>query len=189
MFDRKKLAGTATRRKKWQDEELAPSLRKSPPRLDRFSTVSDEEIVERFTSWRHTMSHGSAIIRKSLFDEIGRIDARRLGQQVGAQFGYGLAWTMFFGFPLLAPSQHAEREAVAASERPIIASVFLNRIKKKMFLQSDSTAQYALGYQAATKQWWKSPVTIEELTAVKSLYNTYLNAGLPPGPIANRRST
>lgn len=78
-----------------------------------------------------------------------------------------------------------EREAVVAEERPIIASVFWNRLKKKMFLQSDSTAQYALGYQAATKQWWKSPVTIEELTAVKSPYNTYLNPGLPPGPICN----
>ncbi|MBM3127786.1 MAG: endolytic transglycosylase MltG [Chloroflexi bacterium] len=78
-----------------------------------------------------------------------------------------------------------EREAVAANERPIIASVFLNRLKKKMFLQSDSTAQYAIGYQSATKQWWKSPVTIEELAAVNSPYNTYRNAGLPPGPICN----
>lgn len=78
-----------------------------------------------------------------------------------------------------------EREAVAATERPIIASVFWNRVKKKMLLQSDSTAQYAIGYQPATKQWWKSPVTIEELVAAKSPYNTYLNPGLPPGPICN----
>ena len=78
-----------------------------------------------------------------------------------------------------------EREAVVANERPIIASVFLNRIKKKMFLQSDSTAQYALGYQSASKQWWKSPVTIDELGGVNSPYNTYRNAGLPPGPICN----
>jgi UPF0755 protein len=85
----------------------------------------------------------------------------------------------------LALASIVEREAVVANERPIIASVFLNRIKKKMFLQADSTAQYALGYQAATKQWWKSPVTIEELTGVNSPYNTYRNAGLPPGPICN----
>jgi UPF0755 protein len=78
-----------------------------------------------------------------------------------------------------------EREAVVATERPIIASVFLNRIKKKIYLQSDSTAQYALGYQPATKQWWKSPVTIDELTGIDSPYNTYRNAGLPPGPICN----
>jgi UPF0755 protein len=78
-----------------------------------------------------------------------------------------------------------EREAVVANERPIIASVYLNRLKKKMHLQSDPTAQYALGYQAATKQWWKSPVTLEELTGAKSPYNTYLNVGLPPAPICN----
>lgn len=78
-----------------------------------------------------------------------------------------------------------EREAVVADERPIIASVFLNRLKKKMFLQADSTAQYSLGYQAATNQWWKSPVTIDELTQVDTPYNTYLHAGLPPAPICN----
>ena len=49
MYDRKKLAGIAIGRKKWQDEELATSLRKSPPRLERFSTVSDEEIDLLYT--------------------------------------------------------------------------------------------------------------------------------------------
>lgn len=78
-----------------------------------------------------------------------------------------------------------EREAVVANERPIIASVFLNRLKKKMFLQADSTAQYVIGYQPVAKQWWKSPVTIDELTSADSPYNTYLHAGLPPGPISN----
>ena len=76
-----------------------------------------------------------------------------------------------------------EREAVVDSERPIIASVFWNRIKKKMFLQADSTAQYAIGYQAGTKTWWKTPVTLDELTSIDSPYNTYRNAGLPLGPI------
>lgn len=78
-----------------------------------------------------------------------------------------------------------QREAVVDSERPIVASVFWNRVKKKMFLQADSTAQYAIGYQAATKTWWKSPVTLEELTNADSPYNTYRNAGLPPAPICN----
>ena len=49
MYDRKKLAGIAAGRKKWQDDVLAESLRKSPPRLDRFSTVSDEEIDLLYT--------------------------------------------------------------------------------------------------------------------------------------------
>lgn len=76
-----------------------------------------------------------------------------------------------------------EREAVLASERPIIASVYLNRVRRKMTLNADPTVQYAMGYQAATKQWWKTPVTLEEYAKVDSPYNTYLYAGLPPGPI------
>jgi len=42
MYDRKKLAGIAAHRKKWQDEALSPGLRRSPERIKRFSTVSDE---------------------------------------------------------------------------------------------------------------------------------------------------
>ena len=78
-----------------------------------------------------------------------------------------------------------EREAASASERPIIAGVYLNRLQKKMYLQADPTVQYAMGYQAATKQWWKSPVSLDEYQHVDSPYNTYLHPGLPPGPICN----
>ena len=49
MYDRKKLAGIAAHRKKWQDEALSPGLRRSPERIKRFSTVSDEEIGTLYT--------------------------------------------------------------------------------------------------------------------------------------------
>lgn len=78
-----------------------------------------------------------------------------------------------------------EREAVVPDERPVIASVYLNRLKKKMPLQADPTVQYAMGYQTATQQWWKSPVTLDEYQAVDSPYNTYIHSGMPPGPICN----
>ena len=78
-----------------------------------------------------------------------------------------------------------EREAVVAEERPIIAGVFLNRLEKGMSLESCPTVQYALGYQEDAAQWWKTPVTLEEFDHVDSPYNTYLNPGLPPGPICN----
>jgi UPF0755 protein len=54
-----------------------------------------------------------------------------------------------------------------------------------MKLEADPTVQYAMGYQAASDQWWKSPVFLEEYGSVISPYNTYLNTGLPPGPIAS----
>jgi UPF0755 protein len=80
-----------------------------------------------------------------------------------------------------------EREAVLDEERPQIAGVYLNRLARGMRLEADPTVQYAMGYQPASGQWWKTPVFLEEYSQVFSPYNTYLNAGLPPGPIAAPR--
>jgi UPF0755 protein len=77
-----------------------------------------------------------------------------------------------------------QKEAVVEEEQPIIASVFLNRLAAKMKLDSDPTVQYALGYNSTQNTWWTNPLTANDLQT-QSPYNTYLNAGLPPGPIAN----
>ena len=66
----------------------------------------------------------------------------------------------------------------------MIASVFTNRLRAGMRLDSDPTVQYALGYDPATGRWWKSPLSLDDLQVV-SPYNTYQILGLPPGPIAN----
>jgi UPF0755 protein len=76
-----------------------------------------------------------------------------------------------------------EREAQLPAERPIIASVFLNRLALGMKLDADPTVQYALGYQEATGDWWKRPLLYADLE-IDSPYNTYRLTGLPPGPIA-----
>ena len=70
-----------------------------------------------------------------------------------------------------------EREAKKDEDRPIIASVYLNRLAKNMNLEADPTIQYAKG------SW--QPITAKDYQAVDSPYNTYKNAGLPPGPITN----
>jgi UPF0755 protein len=91
----------------------------------------------------------------------------------------------FSFFEILTVASIVEREAVVPAERSTIASVYLNRLNQGMYLQADPTVQYAMGYQTDTGQWWKTPVTLEEYSQVNSPYNTYLNGGLPPGPIAN----
>lgn len=68
-------------------------------------------------------------------------------------------------------------EATEKTDRSKISSVFYNRLKKDMPLQTDPTVLYALGEH-------KSRVYYKDLK-VKSPYNTYTNKGLPPGPIAN----
>lgn len=70
-----------------------------------------------------------------------------------------------------------EREAVKADEKPVIASVFYNRMKKGMTLSSDATVNYVFGYT-------KKRIFYKDLT-VESPYNTYKYKGLPPAPIAN----
>lgn len=80
-----------------------------------------------------------------------------------------------------------EREAVLPEERPVIASVYLNRLKANMLLQADPTVQYAVADVNSTgepREYWKKTLTVADL-AIDSPYNTYRYKGLPVGPIAN----
>lgn len=80
-----------------------------------------------------------------------------------------------------------EREAVVADERPIIAGVFLNRMRAGDRLDADPTVQFAVAEDpenVAEFGWWKKELTITDLET-PSPYNTRLFPGLPPGPIAN----
>jgi UPF0755 protein len=76
-----------------------------------------------------------------------------------------------------------EREAVIPDERPLIASVYLNRLNQEMKLDADPTVQYALGQQPDGR-WWKQGLTLADLE-LDTPYNTYIVTGLPPTPIAN----
>lgn len=74
-----------------------------------------------------------------------------------------------------------EKETGRSEERPLIAGVFINRLRKGMALQTDPTIIYALSQgkgfldRTLNRKDWK----------VDSPYNTYSYTGLPPGPIAN----
>jgi UPF0755 protein len=70
-----------------------------------------------------------------------------------------------------------EEEAKVDEERPIIAAVVYNRLQKNMALGIDSTLQFALNKYGQR--------LLDADKAVNSPYNTYLNIGLPPGPICS----
>jgi len=75
-----------------------------------------------------------------------------------------------------------EREYRVAEEAPYIASVFTNRLKIGMGLQSCATIEYII--TEIQQKPHPSKLSLEDLT-IKNDYNTYLWAGLPPGPISN----
>ncbi len=77
-------------------------------------------------------------------------------------------------------SSIVEKEAVIGKERPIIAGVFLHRLKLGMTLGSDPTVEYGLNIQQTPDK----PVTYKQVS-MPSPYNTYKNPGLPPTAIAS----
>jgi len=89
------------------------------------------------------------------------------------------SWTLNARDTLILASL-VEAEAAVDDERPLIASVFLNRLKKRILLQCDPTVVYAL----EKSDRYQGTLTRADLR-FDSPYNTYRYAGLPPGPIAN----
>jgi UPF0755 protein len=78
---------------------------------------------------------------------------------------------------VMALASIVEKEARVAQERPVIAAVYLNRLRHGVLLQADPTVQFALGKHVA-RVYYKD-------LEVESPYNTYKHRGLPPGPIAS----
>ncbi|MBT3069936.1 endolytic transglycosylase MltG [Rhodomicrobium sp. Az07] len=75
-----------------------------------------------------------------------------------------------------------EKEASRADERPRVAAVYLNRLKKRMRLDADPTIIYGA---SGGKGTLGRPILRSELEDGTNPYNTYRNPGLPPTPIAN----
>lgn len=84
----------------------------------------------------------------------------------------------FSPYEVLILASIVEREVKSFSDRKLVASVFINRLKKGIKLQADPTVQYAKG------DTWPT-ITQADYKDVNSPYNTYLNDGLPPTPICN----
>lgn len=80
-------------------------------------------------------------------------------------------------YDLITLASLVEREVRYPADRPIVAQVFLKRLKINMPLQTDASLQYLMDAP-------KEDVSIED-TKIDSPYNTYQNSGLPPGPIAS----
>ena len=76
-----------------------------------------------------------------------------------------------------------QRETIGTADMRLVSGVIWNRLFAGMNLQIDSTLQYAKANTPVTNSWW--PKVIPNDMYRKSPYNTYLNSGLPPTPIAN----
>ena len=179
----------------WRAEEIAASLPTSG------LSISPEDFMAaaRSTPFGIPLNQPSADIksmegfffpdayqvpRNTSLDQLIQIILKNFDLQVIDEIRQGFAHqglTLLQGVTL---ASIVQKEAVVEDEQPIIASVFLNRLKKEMKLDSDPTVQYALGFNSSQHTWWTNPLSAADLQ-IDSPYNTYLYAGLPSGPISN----
>ncbi len=76
-----------------------------------------------------------------------------------------------------------QRETIGTDGMRLVSGIIWNRLFAGMKLQIDATLQYAKASRASAGEWW--PDVVSGDTGIKSPYNTYLHAGLPPSPISN----
>jgi peptidoglycan lytic transglycosylase G len=146
-----------------QETELLPGLTKGVSDLEGF-LFPDTYLVTRSTSARVIVDLMVTGFRRNFTAEM-REKAQRLGLTLSQ------AVTL---------ASIVEKESGLPSEGPEIASVYLNRLKRGMRLQADPTVIYAL---RRDRKW--TGTLYRSDYAYDSPYNTYVYAGLPPGPICN----
>ncbi|MCB2202535.1 endolytic transglycosylase MltG [bacterium] len=122
--------------------------------------------------------------RESGLDTVLTMMLTAFGENVNQDLLDGFARQGLTTYEAVILASIIEKEAVVNDEKPLMASVFYNRLGDGIRLETDPTVQYGLGYQEDLQTWWKAPLASADL-AVDSAYNTYVIFGLPPTPIAN----
>lgn len=147
------------------------------------------EVAVRDTAWRRRLDVPAASLDGYLFPDTYTVPegatARQLVGLMVKRFEqvWKPEWTARLDTigltrnDVLTLASIVEKEARLPPERPVIAGVYMNRLRQGMLLQADPTVQYALPAHQ-TRLLYKH-------LRVKSPYNTYMNKGLPPGPIAS----
>jgi UPF0755 protein len=124
------------------------------------------------------------LARTTTVDELIDAMVRNFALHLGVDLSEGFSRQGLSVYEGVTLASIVQREAIHPEEAPMIASVYLNRMKIGMRMDADPTIQYALGYNATQQSWWTNPLSLEDLQFT-SPYNTYQNDGLPPSPIDN----
>jgi UPF0755 protein len=176
----------------WRMEEIAASLPTSglnispeeflaaarTPRAD-FDFLPADATTEGFLfPMEYTLPRG---IRA---DELVKMLVQNFGLYLSPEIRQGFTNQGLTIYQAVTLASIIEREAVVDEEMPMIASVFMNRLKAGMKLDTDPSVQYAIGWNPDQKTWWTNPLSADDLR-VQSPFNTYIYPDLPPAPISN----
>ncbi len=176
----------------WRMEEIAASLSTSGLNISSDSFLTTAKSAPPVLDFLPASTSTEGFLYPDTYILSREITAQALVQEFLRNFALHLTADLLDGFnrqgldvfQAVTLASIVQREAVVPEERELIASVFFNRLNVGMRLDTDPTVQYALGYNVLQNTWWTNPLSSEDLQ-IDSTYNTYIYAGLPPGPIAN----
>ncbi len=176
----------------WRMEEIAASLSTSGLKItpDEFITTSNAprpgfDLLAGASSTEGFLYPDSYILpRATTVDQLVDNLLRNFTLHLSSDLREGFARQGLSVYQAVTLASIVEREAMQAEEAPVIASVYINRIKIGMKLEADPTVQYAMGYNSVQQTWWTNPLRVDDFQ-YDSPYNTYLHDGLPPTPIDN----
>jgi UPF0755 protein len=160
----------------WRDEEVANKVAKD---LD----IPESEFL-KYAREGYMFPDTYLIPRDASASSIAQIFIDNFTKKITDQMKADAKKTGLMFDDVIVLASIVEREGRTAQDRPVIAGILLKRLNADWPLQVDATLQYALGYQAADKTWWKQGLTDAD-KKIRSPYNTYQNVGLPPKPICN----
>ena len=178
----------------WRAEEIAAALPSSgievspedflsivrdPTSLGDFPPLSEQESLNGFLFPGEYQIDRKVSAKELVLIFLERFNENVDGDIINAINGQGLS--LYEGVTLASIIQ---RETFEDEERALMASVFYNRLRDGIKLETDPTVQYSLGYSEKWGGWWKTPLQNKDLD-VNSSYNTYIIQGLPPTPISN----
>ena len=178
------LVNTITIPEGWTIAQITPALAKTlkVPADSVTAAVSDTALLARLDLPNHTLE--GYLFPDTYAFPIGTTARQAVREMV---YAFERRWRPAWDSAALAMKINrndlvtmasiVEKEARVPEERPVIAAVYYNRLRRGMLLQADPTVQYALGHHVGR-------VLYKDLE-IKSPYNTYVNKGLPPGPIAS----
>jgi len=158
LINREKFMGLAAHGQ--FNYEFLQGLSEGPKRLEGYLFPDTYQITPRTTE-----------------EQIIRMMLSRFAKEITPEFKAAAAQQGLTVAQAVILASIIEREAQKDDERPKVAAVFLNRLKKGWKLESCATVQYALGQPKAR--------LLDEDLQVDSPYNTYKIVGLPPGPVAS----
>ena len=180
----------------WRLEEIADAVAEQGiPRDDFIAAARRLDYDFPFLEERRTGERLDGYLFPATYTLRRRDTARDVVQQMLQAFSDNLPATLEQQATDLGLSLHEvvtlasiiEREAVLPEERPVMAQVFLRRLRQGIPLEADPTVQFALANDTdsvAEFGYWKQGLTLDDLEVV-SPYNTYAEADIPPGPISS----